>query len=163
MKARIGDHIAVEGRTVGRARREGMITEVIGSNGSEHYRVRWDTSDESIFFPQSDCVLVAIGKAPQDARNEIDLRAPARPPSTAMSIAISENDDDTYARVTVQLRDFELTGFGRATRHPRDPRIPAVGDELAAARAMSDLAHQLLDLASYQIEKAEGHPVLVEL
>jgi hypothetical protein len=34
-----------------------------------------------------------------------------------------------------------------------------VGQDLAAARALSDLSHQLLDAAAAQIEEFEGHPV----
>ena len=39
--------------------------------------------------------------------------------------------------------------------------MPAIGDELAAARALSDLAHNLLDAAAGRIEAFEGHPVKV--
>lgn len=39
--------------------------------------------------------------------------------------------------------------------------MPKVGEELAAARALSDLAHQLLHAAVDDIEAFEGRPVRV--
>ena len=34
-----------------------------------------------------------------------------------------------------------------------DPDVPIVGEELSASRALSDLAHKLLDAAAARIEK----------
>jgi hypothetical protein len=42
----------------------------------------------------------------------------------------------------------DLTGRGVARTHPADPLVPEIGDELAAARALSELAHCLLDVAA---------------
>jgi len=39
--------------------------------------------------------------------------------------------------------------------------VPVIGEELAAARALSDLSHQLLHAAAARIEDFEGHPVKV--
>ena len=93
----------------------------------------------------------------------IDLRPLARRRIAKAVASFDEDEHHTEARITLHLRDYELTGFGLAHRNPHDPNMPAVGEELAAARALSDLAHQLLDLATYQIEKHEGHAVRVEL
>ena len=49
-EAREGDWIEVSGRP-GRHPRSGQILEILGRRGHEHYRVRWDESHESIFFP----------------------------------------------------------------------------------------------------------------
>ena len=59
------------------------------------------------------------------------------------------------------LGDRRLGGWGRARRNPADPDVPRVGEELAAARALSDLAHALLDEAADLIERFEGHGVRV--
>ena len=48
----------------------------------------------------------------------------------------------------------ELRHEGVARRNPHDRDIPEIGDELAAARALSDLAHHLLDVAGGDIEEA---------
>ncbi|GAA3374813.1 DUF1876 domain-containing protein [Streptomyces sannanensis] len=45
-----------------------------------------------------------------------------------------------------------LIGKGTAHRNPADENVPAIGDELAVARALSDLAHQLLHTAVMDIE-----------
>ena len=45
----------------------------------------------------------------------------------------------------------QLTGEGTARRNPTDSDVPEIGDELATARALSDLAHQLLDAAAEDI------------
>ena len=50
-------------------------------------------------------------------------------------------------------------GWGQAKRSPGDPSVPVIGEELAAARALSDLAHQLLHAAADRIEVFEGRPV----
>lgn len=56
-----GDRIVVEGAQVGQPRREGEIVEVLGTEGDEHYRVRWDNGHETIYFPQSDASVVSAG------------------------------------------------------------------------------------------------------
>ena len=47
----IGDLIEIEGKHVGESRRMGEILEVLGSSGHEHYRVRWEDSRETLFYP----------------------------------------------------------------------------------------------------------------
>lgn len=42
-------------------------------------------------------------------------------------------------------------GHGTARRHPDDPEVPQIGDEVATARALFDLAHKLLDTASQDL------------
>ena len=44
-------------------------------------------------------------------------------------------------------------------RNPIDPNLPAVGEGIAAARALGDLSHHLLEHAAHEIESWEGHPV----
>jgi hypothetical protein len=59
--ARAGDW--VEPRSVhGQASRRGEIIEVLGREGHEHYRVRWDEQHESIVYP-ADGVVVTPGPA----------------------------------------------------------------------------------------------------
>jgi transcription elongation GreA/GreB family factor len=45
-----------------------------------------------------------------------------------------------------------MTGRGLARRNPDDQEVTQIGEEIAAARALSDLAHQLLSDAAGQIE-----------
>jgi hypothetical protein len=78
-----------------------------------------------------------------------------------LEIAIGENADETEAQARLRIDDTELTGWGRARRHPADPQRPRVGEELAVARALSDLSHRLLDAAVADIEAFAGRPVHV--
>ena len=56
-RGRVGDLVVVEGRRVGQGRRIGEILEVLGESGHEHYRVRWDTERESVFYPSNDSTI----------------------------------------------------------------------------------------------------------
>jgi len=42
---------------------------------------------------------------------------------------------------------------------PSDQNVPEIGDELATARALSELAHKLLDTAAKDIEAVTHAPV----
>jgi hypothetical protein len=76
-----------------------------------------------------------------------------------VNIAFTEDGDRTRADATLELASQQFHGFGRAKRSPGDPRVPLIGQDLAAARAISDLSHKLLEAAAERIESFEGHPV----
>jgi hypothetical protein len=78
-----------------------------------------------------------------------------------VNVVLTEEGDLTRADAIVEGDTKEFRGFGRAKRSPQDPSVPVIGDELAAARALSDLSHKLLDAAASRIEAFEGHPVKV--
>lgn len=80
-----------------------------------------------------------------------------------LGIHIDEHDDQTRARAHLVTDDNELTGHGVARLNPRDADVPEIGDELAAARALSDLAHQLLDAAAGDIEAVTHHRGVITL
>ena len=73
----------------------------------------------------------------------------------------SEDEDHTEVRATLVLRGATFTGWGRSRRNPADPNVPMVGEELAAARALSDLGHKLLDGAAEVITDFSGRPAHV--
>jgi hypothetical protein len=52
-----------------------------------------------------------------------------------------------------------LHGHGRARRNPDDPQVREIGEELAAARALRDLADRLLRATSDDIAEIEHQPV----
>lgn len=52
-----------------------------------------------------------------------------------------------------------LEGHGRARRNPEDPQVREIGEELAAARALRDLADRLLRATSDDIAQIEHRPV----
>ena len=76
-----------------------------------------------------------------------------------VEITFSEDEDKTRADAILTAGSEVLEGWGRSRRSPDDPDVPAVGEEIAAARALSDLAHHLLERAAHRIESWEGHPI----
>lgn len=79
--------------------------------------------------------------------------------SWRVQIAFTEEDDRTRADAILELASERFHGFGRAKRAPEDPNVPVIGQDLAAARALSDLSHQLLQAAAERIESFEEGPV----
>jgi hypothetical protein len=76
-----------------------------------------------------------------------------------MEILFTEDGDRTQADAQLRAGARTLHGRGRARRNPVDPNVPAIGEELATARALSDLTDQLVHLAAHTIEAFEGRPV----
>jgi Domain of unknown function (DUF1876) len=76
-----------------------------------------------------------------------------------------DEDADTTAAEAVLSTDgkTEMRGRGRSRRNQADPAVPMIGDELAAARALSDLAHHLLDTAAHDIESSTRVPADLDL
>jgi len=66
-------------------------------------------------------------------------------------LSVSARDDSTDAEA--RLSDgSDLTGHGTARRNPADENVTKIGEELAVARALSDLAHRLLREATADVE-----------
>lgn len=80
-----------------------------------------------------------------------------------IELFLEEEDGRTAARAVLHTRDTHVEGAGSARRNPRDSDVPEIGDELAAARALADLAHRLLDATIGDIEAVTGralsHPL----
>ncbi|GAB3147153.1 DUF1876 domain-containing protein [Amycolatopsis stemonae] len=77
-----------------------------------------------------------------------------------VEVHIDENDGQTRATARLHTADdTQLTGTGTARLNPVDHDVPEIGDELAASRALSDLAHHLLDSAAGDIEALTRKPV----
>jgi Rv2632c-like len=76
-----------------------------------------------------------------------------------VEIAFTEDEDRTRADAVLELASHRFHGFGQAKRAPQDPNVPVIGQDLAAARSLSDLSHKLLEAAADRIESFEGHQV----
>lgn len=62
-RARAGDQIIVEGRSVGAVRRDGEVIGVHHDDGSPPYDVRWsDTGRVTLFFPGPDAHIRHLGR-----------------------------------------------------------------------------------------------------
>jgi hypothetical protein len=72
-----------------------------------------------------------------------------------IELSFTEDTDFTQAIATLRAPDGrrELRGLGQARRNPEDRSVPAIGEEVAGARALSSLAHELLNYAADEIEK----------
>ncbi len=82
-----------------------------------------------------------------------------KPLTWTVEIVFSEDEDQTRADAILTGSPDGVQGWGRARRNPADPDVPTVGEEIAAARALSDLAHHVLDQAAHRIESWEGRHV----
>jgi Rv2632c-like len=71
-----------------------------------------------------------------------------------VDIYIDEHAEErrTYAEARLHTGDpTDVRGVGTSWRHPRDVEIPEIGDELAAARALEELAAKLRIVAADDI------------
>ncbi|WP_285779322.1 DUF1876 domain-containing protein [Microtetraspora sp. NBRC 13810] len=72
-------------------------------------------------------------------------------------IAEGDGDDRTSARAVLYAggdKRHESTGYAR--RNPTDRPVPEIGDELAAGRALMDLADKLMGDAAEDVAHAGG-------
>jgi len=77
-----------------------------------------------------------------------------------VQVRLDETDDDTVAHAVLSVENrTEISGRGMSRRNPSDESEPRIGEELAAARALSDIAHQLLAVAASDIEAKTQVPV----
>ena len=72
--------------------------------------------------------------------------------SWPVEVSLHEEGRETRAEARLTEQAGGLVGRGLARRNPDDQEVTQVGEQIAAARALSDLAHQLLSAAAGQIE-----------
>jgi hypothetical protein len=78
-----------------------------------------------------------------------------------VTVTFTTEDRQTRADAALAGGPDELIGVGRAKRNPDDPEVPAIGHEIAAARALADLSHHLVEEAAHRIESWQGRPATV--
>ena len=81
--------------------------------------------------------------------------------SWTVEVSFEENPETTEAEAVLDLGGRRFGGWGRSRRNPTDADVRQIGDELAAARALADLSHKLLEQAVAAIESIEGQQVRV--
>ena len=75
-------------------------------------------------------------------------------------VHIFDHGDSTTADAALTTHAGNtLHGRGRARRNPADPDVPEIGEEVAVARALRDLADKVLATASEDISEIEHHEV----
>jgi len=76
-----------------------------------------------------------------------------------IEMEFNEGPSRTRASALLRLPDgTELRAHGHANRHPSDEMQIRVGEELAAARTLNDLARQLLERAARDMENHAHSP-----
>ena len=77
-----------------------------------------------------------------------------------VELFIDEDTDRTVARAVLHTGDAtHVEGRGTTRRAPQDSDIPEIGDEVAAARALHELADTLLRTAAGDIAAIQHGPV----
>jgi hypothetical protein len=70
-----------------------------------------------------------------------------------IEIRFEESDGRTHAKAVLMTpAGRQLQGHGQSRRNPEDRPVPRIGEEVAGARALSNLAHELLEYAAAEIE-----------
>ncbi|MGZ4509775.1 MAG: DUF1876 domain-containing protein [Mycobacterium sp.] len=76
-----------------------------------------------------------------------------------VDVVIEELDERTRAKARLSWADKQYVGVGLSRLDPADEPVVQIGDELAIARALSDLADQLFALTSTDIQASTHQPV----
>jgi hypothetical protein len=98
------------------------------------------------------------GGRPEARRNEVTAMTIMR--RWRVDVFVDEIDDTTtHAEARLYTNDdTRLVGHGRARRNPADAAVPEIGDEIAAGRALMDLARTLLGAAGADVEQVTHDP-----
>ena len=75
-----------------------------------------------------------------------------------VTVSVDERDGQTRAKARLRWRDNEAVGVGLARLSPAERYVTGIGDELAVARALSDLARRMMAGTVQHIETAIDQP-----
>jgi hypothetical protein len=78
---------------------------------------------------------------------------------TTWTVTVDIDEHEGHTRAVARLRPHgtdEVVGVGLARLSPEDRDVPAIGAEIAVARALSDLSHRLLLTATEDVEQVTG-------
>lgn len=76
-----------------------------------------------------------------------------------IDVVIEEHEERTLAKARLAWAGKTFVGVGLARLDPADEPVAQIGDELAIARALSDLSDQLFALTSTDIQVSTHEPV----
>jgi hypothetical protein len=157
MEAKPGDRIILAGERVDQPTREGEVVEVRGENGAPPYLVKWRDGHTGLLYPGPGSVLRVAEAAADVAPATGDQESQGVVRQWQVRVSIFEAGDDTTATVAL-LADAPdaLTGRGTTHRRSRDSVDHHIGDDIAVARALRQLADDLLARATHDIEDATG-------
>ncbi|MDZ4266724.1 MAG: DUF1876 domain-containing protein [Mycobacterium sp.] len=75
-----------------------------------------------------------------------------------VEVSIDEHEGLTRAKARLRWRERESVGIGMARLNPADRNVAEIGDELAVARALSDLGKRIRAEAAEDIESVTHEP-----
>jgi hypothetical protein len=167
MRASVGDRIVIASNRLDHPLRDGKIVECRNVDGSPPYVVEWsDTGQTGFFFPGPDAQVQHFADQDQ-AQQQVDAPPPEEGQlrrhvkTWRVEVSLFESGDDTTAHAVLVAEVPGIDAKGRAYRHPHDPDVPEIGDEVAVARALRRLSDRLLGVAADDIAALEGHPVVL--
>ncbi len=70
-----------------------------------------------------------------------------------LNMHVVEDETNTMVHAVLNLRGDHFESVGRARRKPIDPPMPVIGEELAVARALAELAGKVMEAAHDKIEE----------
>ncbi len=71
----------------------------------------------------------------------------------SMEVFVGELDGETDAEARLtEAEGRNFSGSGKAKLNPADENVAVIGEEIAIARALSDLSHKLLHSAAVGVE-----------
>lgn len=76
-----------------------------------------------------------------------------------IDVLIEEHEERTRAKARLSWAGKRFVGVGLARLDPADRPVAQIGDELAVARALSDLSNQLFAATSTDIQASTHEPV----
>ncbi|SPM27742.1 DUF1876 domain-containing protein [Mycobacterium terramassiliense] len=76
-----------------------------------------------------------------------------------IDVLIEEHEERTRAKARLSWAGRDFVGVGLARLDPADVPVARIGDELAIARALSDLSNQLMAVTSNDIQISTHQPV----
>lgn len=151
MKAMLGDRIIIQSRHLDEPQRDGEIIEIHGAEGGPPYLVRWsEDGHTALLFPGPDAQI--SGHIPEKAVLH-------RGKAWHASLLLTEEDGHTVAEATLNTGSHVLHSHGEARCNPADQDVAEIGDELAAARALVELSHRLVETTAADISAIEGREV----
>lgn len=168
MHAQVGDRLVVAG-SGHTAARVGTIV-AVSSGGGAPFRVRWDSDGhESGFWPGVEARIEEAHTHHHDgtaahlesAKHEhaITGEVPMHSKTWHVDLYLTESGNQTSAHAVLKGDAPEnVRAVGTTRRNPHDPAVPEIGDEVAAARALRQLAETLVDLASADLAGVTGKP-----
>lgn len=89
----------------------------------------------------------------------VDTRERPEHYELTIQVQLDETEEACEAEVRLRAPRGTFTATGESHRHPDDPVVPLIGEELAIGRALVALGEQMQRAAQAAIEDGESRPI----